>query len=520
MASGERGDSPRSFTRRRTAPSEVFRRMCVSAPSPRRIIPSPEACVSSASTETRKPIDVAMLPVNKRTSSVRELVMAGLRKVQSVPGTGGGNPVVGTPVSPVLTARVALFNAPASNNDGGGDDVVSKWSALAMSMAPVSTPTVGVNNENSESGGGVFSRLGFLSVKCEGTRSDGSTGAPQAATPQGSAPLWLALENMAARKLRFETQADGAAAGHPHAVREAVAKKLISNHAAVLYDVCNPSPVSQHMLPRLSDADKPFADQVLREVARRLLGCRPGSQELEVQLDPKNCTQATVWMNTVQFVMVRIQSSPEEKPGRSPDMSPEHAAAMRDVLNEVGNTVVTATLAAATPQWAMLHTLLESSGTFNSTQADGVAAAHEHAAREEAARRLIANHENVLKDVTNPSPTLNIIGVPLTQLELQRVDIGLAMYADQALREVARRLLGRRPGSHQLEERLDPSNQAQAATWWRTADYLTKRIQSNPDEKPGRSPDMSSDQAAMMRDVLKQVLEMAQGGYSQAMGAA
>ena len=150
MASGERGDSPRSFTRRRTAPSEVFRRMCVSAPSPRRIIPSPEACVSSASTETRKPIDVAMLPVNKRTSSVRELVMAGLRKVQSVPGTGGGNPVVGTPVSPVLTARVALFNAPASNNDGGGDDVVSKWSALAMSMAPVSTPTVGVNNENGE----------------------------------------------------------------------------------------------------------------------------------------------------------------------------------------------------------------------------------------------------------------------------------------------------------------------------------------------------------------------------------
>ena len=38
---------------------------------------------------------------------------------------------------------------------------------------------------------------------------------------------------------------------------------------------------------------------------------------------------------------------------------------------------------------------------------------------EEAASKLISNHKGVLKDVTNRSSTLNIIGAPLTQLDLR-----------------------------------------------------------------------------------------------------
>eukprot|EP00966_Prymnesium_polylepis_P269753 6231406-Prymnesium_polylepis.1 len=74
-----------------------------------------------------------------------------------------------------------------------------------------------------------------------------------------------------------------------------------------------------------------------------------------------------------------------------------------------------------------------------------------------------------MRDVANPSADKNIVGVPLTQTELKRVPAEHAHYADQALREVVRRLLGRRPGSEQLEERLDPSTPAQAAAWAQTA---------------------------------------------------
>eukprot|EP00966_Prymnesium_polylepis_P287879 6649191-Prymnesium_polylepis.1 len=74
-----------------------------------------------------------------------------------------------------------------------------------------------------------------------------------------------------------------------------------------------------------------------------------------------------------------------------------------------------------------------------------------------------------MRDVANPSADKNIIGVPLTQIELRRVAAADAPYADQALREVVRRLLGRRPGSEQLEERLDPSTPMQAAAWAQTA---------------------------------------------------
>ena len=123
--------------------------------------------------------------------------------------------------------------------------------------------------------------------------------------------------------------------------------------------------------------------------------------------------------------------------------------------------------------------------------------------------------------MANPSPKQNIIGARLTQLELERLDIGLAAYADQAMREVARRLLGQLPGAEQLEILPDPRNRAQAVAWSQTTKYLAGRIQARPEEKPGRTPDMSVKAAKAMRAVLKEVGGAVQsdsfkkrGGYS------
>ena len=78
--------------------------------------------------------------------------------------------------------------------------------------------------------------------------------------------------------------------------------------------------------------------------------------------------------------------------------------------------------------------------------------------------------------------------------------------ADQALREIARRLLGNGEDDEPIaEEPIDPWSPAQAAAWAATATYLDGRIQSVPDEKPGRTPDLSTAAAAAMRAVLMEV---------------
>ena len=129
----------------------------------------------------------------------------------------------------------------------------------------------------------------------------------------------------------------------------------------------------------------------------------------------------------------------------------------------------------------------------------------EEGGHQEAAAKLIGNHENILRDVTNPSVDTNIAGVPLTQLELVRVERALAPHADACMREVARRLLGVRPAIHQLEERVDPTDATQLGAWVATTMYLHGRIQARAEEKPGRAPDLSPNAAEAMRAVLEEV---------------
>jgi len=155
--------------------------------------------------------------------------------------------------------------------------------------------------------------------------------------------------------------------------------------------------------------------------------------------------------------------------------------------SEVDITPVEETLQCSSLQWARLRALLGSDESVDT-------------APEEAGRKLVINHEAVLRDVTNPSPH--------TQLQLARVPEEQARHADQALRELSRRLLRRRPGGKAIpKERLDPdpTMKAQATTWTMVARYLEARIQTSDAERPGRKPDMSPQAATAMRAVLQEM---------------
>ena len=342
----------------------------------------------------------------------------------------------------------------------------------------------------------------------------------------GSAGAWVALRNLLDSGLRA-TAANGAAAAHAHAAREEAARKLISNHSNVVRDCANPSSdlniigikLTQLELERVPSRFAVFVDQFLREVVRRLLGRRPGSHELEERLDSSVPQQAQAWVQAAKYLDGRLQSTPEQKPGRTPDLGVAAAVAMRAVMAEVGGSA---------GAWAAMRRVLNA-GTR--AEADGAASAHSHAAREEAAQKLISNHSNVVRDCANPSPDLNIIGIKLTQLELERVAYEDSIFVDQFLREVARRLLGRRPGSHELEVRLDPNEPQQAVVWMQAAKYLDGRLQSTPEQKPGRTPDLGVAAAVAMRVVMAEVSGSAaawivlrhmleRGGRAEGVGAA
>jgi len=142
-----------------------------------------------------------------------------------------------------------------------------------------------------------------------------------------------------------------------------------------------------------------------------------------------------------------------------------------------------AAIAKGEQRWAALQGLLDSNKTRSS--------------RSSVAERLVRNHVAVLRDVTNPNP--------LSQLELVRVQLEWAAHADTALREITRRLLKRRSGAEELEERLDTLDAQQVAAWGMTAKYLDSRIQSSDHERPGRAPDMSLNEASSMRAACQEV---------------
>merc|ERR1712118_391895 len=130
--------------------------------------------------------------------------------------------------------------------------------------------------------------------------------------------------------------ADGVAGGFDQEAREEAAAKLIGNHTRVLLDICNPQPKTQATLKRVSKDSQAHVDQMLREVARRLLGRRPGTASLQMQVPAGSGKQA--WKDTAAYLTARTQSTAAQCPGRNPDMSEKAAAAFLAVVKEVADS--------------------------------------------------------------------------------------------------------------------------------------------------------------------------------------
>ena len=166
-----------------------------------------------------------------------------------------------------------------------------------------------------------------------------------------------------------------------------------------------------------------------------MLGLREADEPIsELRADPNHPSQVAVWSAVHQYFDGRIQSMPQQMPGRTPDLSGPASAVMKAVLKEVGAGVC------SWQPWAAYEDYMKSLGLSGNndmqSRAEGAAGGHTHEARFEAAHRLIHNHEMVVRDICNPSTETNIEGKPLTQLELQRVPPSERKYVDQCLREV------------------------------------------------------------------------------------
>ena len=168
-------------------------------------------------------------------------------------------------------------------------------------------------------------------------------------------------------------------------------------------------------------------------------------------------------------------------------------------MSLTGNPI-DATIEANKQAWLAMRHLLTTQDPNRKEQAQtiGVATRFPHAAREEAAIKLVANHEPLLRDVCN--------GAPHTQTSLKRAGAYDAQYVDKMLMETCRRLLGctevTRATFDSLANQLNPLEMGMAKAWETTARYLDQRVQSTDAQKPGRAPDLSEEAANAMKAVM------------------
>jgi hypothetical protein len=112
------------------------------------------------------------------------------------------------------------------------------------------------------------------------------------------------------------------------------AHMLMNNRERVVQDITNPGPknidgkaLTQKDLQRVDVQHRACVDAMVREVCCRLLG--KGASMPQVP------GEVSVWAEAARFLSGRVQGAPADCPGRSPDMSPAAAAALRAVLELV-----------------------------------------------------------------------------------------------------------------------------------------------------------------------------------------
>jgi hypothetical protein len=222
---------------------------------------------------------------------------------------------------------------------------------------------------------------------------------------------------------------------------------ILGNRENVVQDIANPGPkningkaLTQMELDRVDSKDKATVDAMVGEVCNRLQG--------------KAATEkpSLVWAAAARYLSKRVQGSPEQMPGRKPDMSLGAANALCAVLDDI-------------------------------------------AAPLEAAQLLLANRERVVQDIANPGPK-NIDGKDLSQPDLERVSSKDKAAVDAMLSELCNRLQGNASNKKPSPE--------EAKVWAAAARYFSQRIQGSPGQKPGRNADMSSAAAAALQSALKE----------------
>merc|ERR1719352_139045 len=151
-------------------------------------------------------------------------------------------------------------------------------------------------------------------------------------------------------------------------------------------------------------------------------------------------------MKAAKFVGARLQCSPAECSGRTPDMSAAQGEQMRQALGQI-----------------------------------------------EAACKLMSNMDTVVKDITNKGST-GVYESEKTQPELARVDPTQAKVVEEMLKEICNRLFG--------SAARDASEQ-QMKVWVAAARFFCQRVQDpENDTHPHRAADMSAHAARQLRAVL------------------
>lgn len=268
---------------------------------------------------------------------------------------------------------------------------------------------------------------------------------------------WQELEEMLAR-----------AGSTPQAE---AAKKLITNRARVLNDVCNPARKSQPGIMKVPIDYSGYVENGMKECAWRLLG---GGGRF-----PANGTERQAWVGMASVISARLQVTEDACPGRAPDMSPAAGKALTSALQ--GMTAVPVTCGCFQ---GLFSAELPTTGWEDVQAKLGNAPP---GPRTEAARKLISNRGRVLNDVCNPArrtqPGITTV-VPAYH----------SCYVESGMKECARILLGGGGRS--------PVNSQEAEAWAGMATVISSRLQTSEEQCPGRPADMSPEAGDALRSVL------------------